>query len=190
MIRVAIIGGIGSGKSHLAKLFGYPIFNADLEVSRIYKKDRKFFIKLKKKLKDYFFSYPLKKEQLIKCILDIKNNLKYVTEIVHPLVRKKLNFFLKKNNKKKNVILDIPLYFENKLNKKKDVIIFVDAKKKDIIKRLKRRKNYNKALINRFKKLQLPLEKKKKKTTLVFKNNFKNNSAKKYVKNILKYILK
>ena len=78
MIRVAIIGGIGSGKSHLAKLFGYPIFNADLEVSRIYKKDRKFFIKLKKKLKDYFFSYPLKKEQLIKCILDRKNNLKYV----------------------------------------------------------------------------------------------------------------
>ena len=76
MIRVAIIGGIGSGKSHLAKLFGYPIFNADLEVSRIYKKDRKFFIKLKKKLKDYFFSYPLKKKQLIKCILDRKNNLK------------------------------------------------------------------------------------------------------------------
>ena len=111
MIRVAIIGGIGSGKSHLAKLFGYPIFNADLEVSRIYKKDRKFFIKLKKKLKDYFFSYPLKKEQLIKCILDRKNNLKYVTEIVHPIVRKKLNFFLKKNNKKKIVILDIPLYF-------------------------------------------------------------------------------
>ena len=63
-------------------------------------------------------------------------------------------------------------------------------KKKDIIERLKRRKNYNKALINKFKKLQLPLEKKKKKTMHVFKNNFKNNSAKKYVKNILKYILK
>ena len=38
MIRIGIIGDIGSGKSYIAKQFGFPIFNADLEVSKIYKK--------------------------------------------------------------------------------------------------------------------------------------------------------
>ena len=38
--KIGIIGDIGSGKSFVAKLFGYPVFNADIEVARIYKKDR------------------------------------------------------------------------------------------------------------------------------------------------------
>ena len=40
MIRIAILGDIGSGKSHVAKLFGWPVFNADLEVAKLYKKNR------------------------------------------------------------------------------------------------------------------------------------------------------
>ncbi len=140
MIKIALIGDIGSGKSYLAKLFGYPIFNADVEVSEIYKKERNFFLKLRKKLKNYFLSYPLKKKQLIKCILHRQSNLRHITEIIHPLVRKKLNLFLKKNSKKKVVILDIPLYLENKLNKKKDIIIFVEAKKKRYHNKIRKKK--------------------------------------------------
>ena len=47
MIRIAIIGDIGSGKSFVAKNFGYPVFNADNEVSYLYRYDRKIFYKLK-----------------------------------------------------------------------------------------------------------------------------------------------
>ena len=43
MIRIALVGSIGSGKSHIAKLFKFPVFNADLEVNKIYKKTKKFF---------------------------------------------------------------------------------------------------------------------------------------------------
>ena len=54
MIRIAIVGDIGSGKSHIAKLFNYPIFNADLEVGKIYKTNKQSFKNLKKKfLWDY-----------------------------------------------------------------------------------------------------------------------------------------
>ena len=35
MIRIGVIGGIGSGKSFIAKLFKYPVFNADKEVNLI-----------------------------------------------------------------------------------------------------------------------------------------------------------
>ena len=40
MIRIGILGDIGSGKSYVAKNFGYPVFNADHEVSKLYKKNR------------------------------------------------------------------------------------------------------------------------------------------------------
>ena len=47
MIRIGVLGDIGSGKSYVAKSFGYPVFNADYEVSRLYKSDKKIFLKLK-----------------------------------------------------------------------------------------------------------------------------------------------
>ena len=48
MIKIGILGDIGSGKSYVAKNFGYPVFNADAEVGKLYKKDKKIFNKLKK----------------------------------------------------------------------------------------------------------------------------------------------
>jgi len=97
MIRIAIVGDIGSGKSHIAKLFNYPIFNADLEVSKIYKTNKRCFEDLKKKLPRYFSSLPIKKEEIIKAIVDSEKNLKKITKTVHPEIRKKLNIFLKNN---------------------------------------------------------------------------------------------
>ena len=76
MIRIAVVGDIGSGKSHIAKLFNYPVFNADLEVAKIYKSNRKCFKSLKKKLPKYFSSFPIKKEEIIKAIVDDEINLK------------------------------------------------------------------------------------------------------------------
>ncbi len=49
MIKVGILGDIGSGKSFTAKQFGCPVFDADKEVLKIYNKDKDCFIKLKKK---------------------------------------------------------------------------------------------------------------------------------------------
>ena len=40
MIRIGILGDIGSGKSYVAKNFGYPDFNADDEVSKLYQKKK------------------------------------------------------------------------------------------------------------------------------------------------------
>ena len=189
MIRIAIVGDIGSGKSHIAKLFNYPIFNADAEVAKIYKTNQKCFKNLKKKLPKYFSSLPVKKEEIIKAIIDNEINLKKITNIVHPEIRKKMHVFLKNNKNKNAVILDIPLLLENKLNQRGDIIVFIQSKKSEIIKRLKKRKNFNLDLFKKFKKIQLPLSYKKKKSQLVIKNNFTNKSVIKSVKKILKDIL-
>ena len=186
MIRIAVVGDIGSGKSYVARQFGYPIFNADNEVAKIYKKSRKFNKKIKKLFPNHRITFPLKKKDISKVIREKPSDIKKLVKIIHPEIRYKMHEFIKKNKRKKYVILDIPLLLENKLNKKKDILIFIDAKKKEINKRLKKRKNYNSKIINILKKLQLPVEIKKKKSNFIIKNNFKNDSVKKSVKNLVK----
>ena len=186
MIRIGILGDIGSGKTYVANNFGYPVFNADHEVSKLYKKDKKTFNKLKKILPKYFISFPIKKSQVSKAILANRNNLRKIVKIVHLEIRKKMNIFIKKNKNKKIIILDIPLLLENKINKQNDILIFVQSKRSEILKRLKKRKNFNRKILKEFKNIQLPLDYKKKKSTFIIKNNFKKKSVRKDIKNILK----
>ena len=189
MIRIAVLGDIGSGKSYVAKQFGYPVFNADTEVAKLYRKSRKCYNKLKKALPEYIVSFPVKKIEISKAIIADQYNLKKIIKIVHPEVRSNMNNFIKKNKNKKLIILDIPLLMENKINKKNDILIFVDAKKKEINKRLKKKLNINSKIIEKFKRLQLPVELKKQQSDFIIKNNFRNNSIKKNVKKVLEKIL-
>ena len=153
MIRIGILGDIGSGKSYIARCFGYPVFNADKEVGKLYKSNKKIFIKLKKILPKYIKSFPINKNEIIEAILGNKTNLKKIIKIVHVEVRKKMYFFINKNKNKKIVILDIPLLLENKINSRNDILIFIQAKRIDIFKRLKQRKGFNKKIINKFRKI-------------------------------------
>ena len=140
MIRIGILGDIGSGKSYVADNFGYPVFNADYEVSKLYQKDKKIFKKLKKELPKYISTFPINKNEITEAILSNNLNLKKILKIVHFEIRKKMNLFLKKNKNKKIVILDIPLFLENKIyNKKKDILVFIDSPKKDIRQRLRKK---------------------------------------------------
>jgi len=190
MIKIGIVGDIGSGKSYIARQFGFPVFNADNEVSKIYKYDKKFFNKLKNTLPNYISTFPLKKNEITKSIFANQNNLKKIIKIVHPIVRKKMNNFIIKNKKKKIIILDIPLLLENKINNKNYIIIFIHAKKENIIKNLRKRKNYNLKIINILKKFQLPLKIKKKKSDYIIKNDFREQSIKKNVRILKNKILK
>ena len=189
MIRVGIVGGIGSGKSFISKLFGYPVFNADNEVKLIYKNNRKCFYKLKKKLPKFIKKFPIKKNELVSAIGSNKKNLKIISSVVHPLVRKKMNEFIMNNRKHKMIILDIPLFIENKLNKKKDIIIFINSKNSKVLKRLKKRRNFNQKLIKKLRENQVILSKKRKLADYVINNNFSAQIMKKKINLIKKKIL-
>ena len=188
MIRIGILGDIGSGKSYVARNFGYPVFNADYEVAQLYQKDKNIFNKLKIQIPKYIHSFPIEKKEVSNAILSNKKNLEKIVKIVHFEIRKKLNNFIKINKHKKIIILDIPLLLENKINKKKDILVFVQSKKSFILKNLKKRKNFNKKLLKKFKEIQLPLNYKKKKSHFIIKNNFTKKSIKDGIKGILKEI--
>ena len=189
MIKIGILGDIGSGKSYVAKNFGYPVFNADYEVAQLYKKNKNIFNKLKAKLPKYIYSFLIEKTEISNAILAKNNNLNKIVKIVHLEIRKKMNNFIKKNKNKKIVILDIPLFLENKINDKKDILVYVQSKKSSILKRLKKRKNFNQKILKKFKAIQYPTSYKKKKSNFVIKNNFTKKSINDGINNILKEII-
>ena len=189
MIKISLVGDIGSGKTYISKLFNVNRFCADLEVKKIYRNNRKCFLILKKKFPKFIKSFPVRKKELSDVIRNNISDLKKIGLIVHPFVRKKLNLFLKKNEKKKIVVLDIPLYLENKMNEKNDVIIFVKTIKKEVDKRLKKRKNFSNRILNILRKNQLPLKKKQSKSNYILMNNFSSAVMRKKVKILREKIL-
>ncbi len=189
MIRVGVIGGIGSGKSFISKLFKSPVFNADREVEILYKNSWECYKKLRKKLPRFVKSFPISKNQLIKAINEDKKNLKKISSVVHPLVRKKMKLFLNKNKRSKIIILDIPLLIENKLYNKRDILIFVKSNQNNVINRLKKRKNYNKKILLNLRKNQANLLKKRKLANYIIDNNFGPNIMKKKINSLKNKIL-
>ena len=192
MIKICIVGEIGSGKTYISNLFSKNkklIFNADLEVNKIYNYNKNIFHKLKKKLPHFIKIFPTNKLEIYNAIVSNKSNLKKIIKIIHPEIRNKINSFLKKNNKQKFVILDIPLLLENKINKPEDVIIYVDAKKNIIQKNLKKRAGYNKKIVEVLKELQILPERKKELSDIVIKNNFNPKKMRLRVRQILDSII-
>ncbi len=180
MIKIGVTGSIASGKTTVAKMLSgrkYPLFDADKTVSKIYKKNifknivyRKFKLKNKKDIKN----------KLKKILSTDKKSLKYLEKIIHPLVRRELRNFSKKNKRKKFIIFEIPLLIESKLMKNYDKIVFVNSKKTLRLKRYLK-KGKNKKIFNLLDKRQLPPVKKIKFCDYVINNN---SSLKKLKKNV------
>ena len=135
MKKIGITGSLASGKTTASQILTsgkFPMFSADKIVSRLYSKNtfrlilfKKFKIKKNLNLKN----------NIRKKILENKSNIKKLEKIIHPIVRKEMYKFLKKNKKKKLVFMEIPLLIESKLMKIFDTIIFIKAKKSIRLKR-------------------------------------------------------
>ena len=129
MRKIGITGSLASGKTTASKILSSkarPLFSADKVVKRVYI-NPKFKRNITKLL-----NIPRKKNlknEVKKKILKNKSNLKKLEKIIHPIVRKEMFDFIKKNKHKKLVFLEIPLLIESKLTKYFDIIIFIKSKK-------------------------------------------------------------
>ena len=183
MIKIGITGSIASGKTTVARIFAgtkHPLFSADQEVKKIYKQKifksiiaKKFKLKNRKNIKS----------KIKKIIFKNKSSIKQIEKIIHPIVRKQMRIFLKRNKKNKFVFLEIPLLIESRLMKSYDIIIFVNSRRKIRLKRyLKRGKNKN--LFKLLNKKQLSPKKKMKFCHYVINNNGNLKKLKKTVKSV------
>jgi dephospho-CoA kinase len=67
-------------------------------------------------------------------------------------------------------------------------LVFVQSKQSDVLKKLKKRKNFNQKLLKKFKNIQYPLKYKKKKSDFIIKNDFTKKSVNDGITKILKEI--
>ena len=184
MIKIGITGSLASGKSTVAKILAskkYPLFDADKAVKKIYRTNifktkilKKFKLKSKNNIKNNIKKIISKNEKL----------LKDLEKIIHPIVRKQIRNFLKRNKKKKFVIFEIPLLIESKLMKNYDKIILVNSRRDLRLKRYLKRGN-NMKIFNLLNKRQLSPAKKIKFCDYVINNNGSLKLLKKNIKNIM-----
>ena len=100
MIKVGITGSLASGKSTATKILSAvkgPFFSADAVVKKLYTKNK--FKKII--IKNFNLKNSLNIKKLLKeKIIEDKSNIKKLEKIIHPLVRKEMQRFIKKNKKK------------------------------------------------------------------------------------------
>jgi dephospho-CoA kinase len=191
MIKVGILGSVGSGKSFVANIFkelGFNIFSADQVVSQIYERNKN----INKKI-SIFFKLKLNRGKINKNELrdTLKKNpekFKYLNKIIHPIVRKKLILFLSKYKKTKLVVLDIPLLIENKMFSFVDIFIFVKTKPNIFKIRIKKRRNLDKQFLKLLENQQADEKIKKSYADFTVDNSTKDK-VKLQVKKILDKIL-
>lgn len=135
---IGITGTIGSGKtttSSIIKNLGYNVFESDIITKKLYKKN-----KVKKIIVNIFgkkinnlktFKNEINLNLLGNHVFGDKSELIKLENILHPLIFKEKEKFIKKNllKKKDKIFLDIPLLFKSKSYKECDYIINVHVKK-------------------------------------------------------------
>ena len=191
MVRVGIIGSVGSGKSFVANIFkelNFNIFSADNEVNNIYKKNKSVNKKISRFFKLKLYNGRIDKQELRNALKKNPKKFSFLNKIIHPIVRKKLVLFLSKFKKNRLVVLDIPLLVENKMFNFVDIFILIKTRSNSFNNRIKKRKNLDKHFLNILKKQQRSEKIKEGHADFVIYNSSKNK-VKLQVKNILDKIL-
>nr|WP_299135406.1 dephospho-CoA kinase [uncultured Tenacibaculum sp.] len=146
MMVIGLTGGIGSGKSTVAKLFSkfnnIAIYNADLEAKKLMNTSSEIKNKLIKEFSNEVYkSNQLNRPFLANIVFNNNERLNSLNSIVHPVVHNHLNNFIKINNNKEYILYENAILFENKSNLFCDKIITVTAPIKTRIQRVIKRDN-------------------------------------------------
>ncbi|MEE3294887.1 MAG: dephospho-CoA kinase [Pseudomonadota bacterium] len=192
MIKIGLTGSIGMGKTETGKIFsefGFPVYNADNAVHRLYTPGQKGAEKIKE-----IFPVAINpdgsvnRENLSKEVLGDTEKIKILEGIIHPLVGEDRETFLIENSNSHAVVLDIPLLFETGGEKYVDIIVVVDAPKDIQEKRVLSRPNMTKEKFEKIISEQIPNEQKKEKADYVVDTSIGIEDATRQVGEIVKKI--
>jgi dephospho-CoA kinase len=191
MVRIGILGSVGSGKTFIANIFkelSFNIFSADNEVANIYKNNKIVNKKIAKFFKLKLYKGKINKQDLRDSLKKNPKKFKFLNKTIHPIVRKRLAIFLSRFEKNKLVVLDIPLLMENKMLNFVDILVLVKTRSNSFLSRIKKRKNLDKQFLNILRKQQASEKIKESYADFIIYNSSKNK-VKLQVKNIIDKIL-
>ncbi len=179
MIVVGLTGGIGSGKTTVAKAFkalGVPVYIADVEAKKLMTRSKV----IKRKLialfgEKAYIDNNLNRSYIANIIFNDKNYLKKMNAIVHPKVARHFERWLAKQEAP-YVIKEVAILFENGGNEQCDFVITVTAPKSTRIERVMERDKTSKEKVEAIMKNQWTDNKKAKLSDFVIVNKTLENT--------------
>jgi len=175
-LKVAVTGGIGSGKSALCSLFeekGYPVISSDLIAKEIMQNNPEVKKKIIKNFgKESYINDKLNKEYLAKKIFPDQEKISLINSIVHPATLKEIESVCLKEFKKSSIVfVESALVYEAKIHKHFDYVILVASADEDKITRTVKRDSAGADAVKERLDNQIPDEKKKLRADFVINND-------------------
>jgi dephospho-CoA kinase len=130
MIKLALTGSIGMGKSTVARMFeraGIPVFDADAEVHRLQETGGALVEAIGDRFPSSVIAGQLDRDRLAEIVLADRNELAALEAIVHPAVQAARERFLADHAEAAVVLFEIPLLFETGGEQAFDKVIVVSA---------------------------------------------------------------
>lgn len=130
MMKIALTGSIGMGKSTVAAMFeraGIPVFDADAAVRRLQGKQGALLGPLEERFPGVVVNDVLDRDALARRVIDDPAALAALEAIVHPAVREERERFIEDHHNAPTLLFDIPLLFETAGEREFDKVIVVSA---------------------------------------------------------------
>ncbi len=188
MIRIALTGSIGMGKSTVARMFeraGVPVFDADAVVRQLQGPGGALVERIGALFPGCVRSGTLDRECLAQIVLEDPARLAALEGIVHPAVREWREAFIEAHADSPALIFEIPLLFETKAEKEFDKIIVVSAPADVQRERVLERRAMSAAKLESILNRQMPDEEKRRRADFVIETGADLSTTERQVEDIL-----
>ena len=175
-LKIAITGGIGSGKSAFSKFIqekDYPVINVDDVSKETLVTDKNVKLKIEKEFgKESFINGKINKKFLAEKIFSNPHNVIKINSIVHPRVIEKVNILISEKLKNSDIVFaEAALIYEAEMDKFFDYVVLITAEEKLRLKRKIEFDNFSEEQFVKRDENQIPDIEKKKQADFVFENN-------------------
>lgn len=188
MIRIALTGSIGMGKSTVAKMFesaGIPVFDADATVRQMQGPGGALIEKIGELFPGCVRAGTLDRECLAQIVLADRSKLALLEGIVHPAVRDWREAFVERNRAAPALVFEIPLLFETGGEKDFDKVVVVSAPAEVQRARVLARQGMTAAKFDSILERQVPDEEKRRRADFVVNTGGDLSTTEAQVRNIL-----
>ena len=192
---IGIAGGIGSGKSFVARIFGEMgclVLDADEQVKQAYKTPQ-----VKQTLRKWWGNLifgpdgEIDRAAVARKVFTRPDELRRLEQLLHPLIRQVRQQVMKARAHDPQVlafVLDAPLLFEAELNKECDAVVFVEAPVELRVQRVGQARGWQAAELESREKLQMPLDNKRRMSDHVVDNAASADQVRAQVREVLSRI--
>jgi dephospho-CoA kinase len=188
MIRIALTGSIGMGKSTVAKMFeaaGIPVFDADAVVRALQGPGGALVERIGESFPGTVRCGTLDRSALAQIVLSDREKLRLLERIVHPAVQDARQAFIDSHAQAEALLFEIPLLFETRGEEEFDKVVVVSAAPEVQCARVLQRPGMSPEKLESILARQMPDEEKRRRADFVIDTGTDLSTTERQVRDIL-----